>query len=151
MASQFYLQRSTSLRRCAMRSLASLSRNRTSDAGKIGVTSSTDFFNKIGQQQTFIASIRSPRQRERAASGAKPWSSQALVVSSLGRLKPWPPQAWSSSSSRCASEPTHRALRPLDRSASRPRRAASPTQSVPNASTRSRRRQKTVRMRRRSG
>src|SRR5262252_4842120 len=52
MASQFYLQRSTSLRRCAMRSLASFSRNRTSDAGKIGVISSTDFFNKIGHNRT---------------------------------------------------------------------------------------------------
>src|SRR5262245_14979014 len=35
-----------------MRSLASLSRNRTSDAGKIGGTSSTDFFNKIGHLRT---------------------------------------------------------------------------------------------------
>src|SRR5215468_8570894 len=48
MASQFNLQRSASLTRCAMRSLASLSRNRTSDAGKIGMISSTDYFNKIG-------------------------------------------------------------------------------------------------------
>src|SRR5215470_238380 len=89
MASQFNLQRSTSLTRCAMRSLASLSRNRTSDAGKIGMISSTDFFNKIGQKLTHAPQQNNAHAGKRLA----PRSSHRRIFGLTKVCLPWPNQS----------------------------------------------------------